>query len=75
MGMVGNMCMILKNEGIIKFLSTQNQLQLTICGPLKNIGYMNENHNNILWIKTMIVVEPTLLSAHIDHSHQMLMMN
>ena len=36
---------------------------------------MNETHNIMYWMKFLIAVEPTLQYTHIDHNHEMLIMN
>ena len=60
---------------MMKTSSLQNQLQLEISEPLKNIGYINENHNIMLWINVLITDEPTIQYPHIYHRHKIMMMN
>ena len=55
MGLVGNKCMILKKEDIMKISYIQNQLRLKICEAINNMGYMNEIHNIMF------------LAQHVDH--------
>ena len=68
-GLVGNKCMILNKEYIIKNLSIQNKIQLAIFESLYNMGYMNKTHNIMFWINIFITVEPTPQYPHIDNSH------
>ena len=72
--LVGNKCMILKRRHDEKPL-IKNQLQLAFCEPLKNMGYMNETHNIMFWIRILITVSQTIQCPHIDHIYEMLMMN
>ena len=55
MVLVGNKRMILNKEDIMKISYIQNQLQLEICEPINNMGYMNETHNIMF------------LAQHVDH--------
>ena len=55
MVLVVNKHMILNKEDIMKISYIQNQLQLEICEPIKNMGYMNETHNIMF------------LDQHVDH--------
>ena len=75
MALVGNNCILFKKGYTMRISSIQNKLQLAIFELLNNIGYMNENHNTMFWINIFITVEPTLQYPHINHNHQMLMMN